>query len=110
MDSRFTTQEGLYEILEQADAVPGIFEIEIGRWLAWPAIKVLIYARLFNALDDSPMAMLSTKRLVRGVSLGSRLPSTWLRLRSALKAVPSRTDRPRVAWMSGSYARRGPDG
>jgi len=110
VDSRFNTQEGIYEILEQADAVPGIADIEIGRWLAWPAIKVLIYARLFNALDDAPMAMPSTKRVFRGASLGSRLPATWLRLRAALASVPARGDRPRIAWMSGSYARRGPDG
>lgn len=110
MDSRFKTQAGLYEILEQADAVPGIHDVTIGDWLAWPAIKVLIYARLFNALDDAPMAMPPTKRMFRGASLGSRLPATWMRLRAALAAVPARSHRPRVAWMSGSYARRGPDG
>src|SRR5690349_15415418 len=102
MDRRFTTQQGLYEILEQADGVPGMLDIAIGRWLAWPAIKVLIYARLFNALDDSPMALPPARRLARGMSLGSRLPSTWLRLRSLLAEVPARRDRPRVAWLTGS--------
>ena len=58
------TQEGIYEILEQADAVPGVLDVSIGSWLAWPAIKVLIYARLFNALDDAPMALPSTKRVL----------------------------------------------
>lgn len=110
MDSRFQTQAGIYEVLEQADAVPGVLDVEIGEWLAWPAIKVLIYARLFNALDDLPMAMPSTKRVFRGAALGSRLPATWLRLRSALAALPRRAQRPRVAWLSGSYARRGVDG
>ena len=110
MDTRFNTQEGIYEILEQADAVPGVLDVSIGSWLAWPAIKVLIYARLFNALDDSPMAMPSTKRVLRGASLGSRLPSTWWRLRSELARLPDRSTKPRIAWMSGSYARRGPDG
>ena len=110
MDSRFSTQAGIYELLEQADAVPGILDVAIGRWLAWPAIKVLIYARLFNALDDTPIAMPSTRRVFRGASLGSRLPSTWLRLRSALGQVPHRSARPRIAWMSGSYSRRGADG
>ena len=110
MDIRFSTQEGIYEILEQADAVPGVLDVSIGCWLAWPAIKVLIYARLFNALDDSPMAMPSTKRVLRGASLGSRLPSTWWRLRSELARLPDRSMKPRIAWMSGSYARRGPDG
>lgn len=110
MDRRFNTQEGIYEILEQADAVPGVLDIAIGPWLAWPAIKVLIYARLFNALDASPMAMPSTKRVFRGASLGSRLPSTWWRLSSALSATPLRSARPRIAWMSGSYGRRGADG
>lgn len=110
MDPRFTTQEGIYEILEQADAVPGVLDISIGRWLAWPAIKVLIYARLFNALDDTPIAMPSTRRVFRGASLGSRLPATWWRLQSALVTLPGRSAKPRIAWMSGSYARRGPDG
>lgn len=110
MDPRFNTQEGIYEILEQADAVPGLLDISIGRWLAWPAIKVLIYARLFNALDDSPIAMPSTTRVFRGASLGSRLPVTWWRLRAALAQLPDRSTRPRIAWLSGSYARRGPDG
>jgi hypothetical protein len=125
MDRRFNTQAGIYDVLEQADAVPGVLDVTIGRWLAWPAIKVLIYARLFNALDESPMAMPSAKRVFRGASLGRRLPGTWMRLRSALAQLPSvdsardgaelvegpeRTSRPRVAWMSGSYARRGPDG
>ena len=110
MDRRFTTQQGLYDILEQADAVPGMLDVAIGRWLAWPAIKVLIYARLFNALDDSPMALPPARRLARGMSLGGRLPATWLRLRSLLAEVPARGERPRVAWLSGSYARRGADG
>jgi hypothetical protein len=110
VDPRFHTQEGIYEVLEQADAVPGVLDIAIGSWLAWPAIKVLIYARLFNALDDTPMAMPSTRRVFRGASLGSRLPATWWRLRSALAQLPDRSARPRIAWMSGSYARRGPDG
>ena len=110
MDSRFKTQEGIYEILEQADAVPGVLDVTIGRWLAWPAIKVLIYARLLNALDARPMAMPPTKRVFRGASLGRRLPATWMRLRSALARLPERAARPRVAWMSGSYARRGSDG
>lgn len=110
MDPRFNTQEGIYEVLEQADAVPGVLDVSIGPWLAWPAIKVLIYARLFNALDDTPMAMPSTRRVFRGASLGSRLPATWWRLRSALAQLPDRSTQPRVAWMSGSYARRGPDG
>jgi hypothetical protein len=110
MDRRFNSQAGLYEILERADAVPGILDISIGQWLAWPAIKVLVYARFFNALDDSPMAMPPTRRIFRGASLGSKLPSTWLRLRSALSQVPARSDRPRIAWLSGSYRRRGVDG
>ncbi len=110
MDPRFNTQEGIYELLEEADAVPGVLDIALGRWLAWPAIKVLIYARLFNALDDTPIAMPSAQRVFRGASLGSRLPATWLRLRSALARVPAPSTRPRVAWMSGAYARRGPDG
>jgi hypothetical protein len=78
VDPRFNSQAGIYEVLEQADTVPGLLDISIGRWLAWPAIKVLIYARLFNALDDTPIAMPSTRRVFRGASLGSRLPSTWL--------------------------------
>ena len=110
MDPRFHTQAGIYEVLEQADAVPGVFDVAIGEWLAWPAIKVLIYARLFNALDDAPMVMPFAKRVFHGASLGSRLPLTWLRLRSALAALPPRSRRPRVAWLSGSYARRGADG
>lgn len=110
MDARFQSQEGIYEVLEQADVVAGVLDVAIGEWLAWPAIKVLIYARLFSALDDAPMAMPSTTRLLRGASLGSRLPSTWLRLRAALAALPARSQRRRVAWLSGSYARRGADG
>lgn len=110
MDPRFTTQEGIYEILEQADAAPGVLDVEIGRWLAWPAIKVLIYARLFNALDDTPMTLPPARRMFHGVSLGGRLPGTWSRLRSALGEIPVRTARPRLAWMSGAYVRRGPDG
>jgi hypothetical protein len=110
VDPRFQTQAGIYAVLEQADAVPGVLDAAIGEWLAWPAIKVLIYARLFNALDDAPMALPSAKRVFRGASLGSRLPSTWLRLRSAMGALPPRSQRPRVAWLSGSYARRGVDG
>lgn len=109
MDSRFTTQAGIYEILEHADAVPGVFDVSIGRWLAWPAVKVLIYARLCNALDAAPMAMPQARRVFTGASLFSRLPMTWLRLRSELKRLPAAT-RPRVAWLSGAYARRGPDG
>ena len=110
MDTRFQTQAGIYEVLEQADVVPGVLDVSIGGWLAWPAIKVLIYARLFNALDDAPMAMPPTRRVFRGAALGSRLPSTWLRLRSALAALPVRAPGPRVAWLSGSYARQGADG
>jgi hypothetical protein len=110
VDSRFQTQAGIYEVLEQADAVPGVLDVVIGEWLAWPAIKVLIYARLFNALDDAPMAMAPPKRVFHGATLGSRLPATWWRLRSSLAKLPARTSRPRVAWMTGSYARRGADG
>jgi hypothetical protein len=110
VDRRFGSQEGIYEILEQADARPGVLDVAIGDWLAWPAIKVLVYARLFNALDDSPMAMPPARRVFRGVSLGTQLPGTYLRLRSALAQVPGRTTRPRLAWMSGAYVRRGPDG
>jgi hypothetical protein len=109
VDSRFTTQAGIYEILEQADAVPGVFDVRIGRWLAWPAVKVLIYARLCNTLDAAPMAMPQARRVLTGASLFSRLPLTWLRLRSDLGQLPVST-RPRVAWLSGAYARRGPDG
>lgn len=109
MDHRFTTQAGIYEILEQADAVPGVFDVRIGRWLAWPAVKVLIYARLCNALDAAPMALPQGKRLFTGAALFSRLPRTWLRFRSELAALPAAA-RPRVAWLSGAYARRGPDG
>ena len=109
MDPRFSTQAGIYEILEHADAVPGVFDVRIGRWLAWPAVKVLIYARLCNALDAAPMAMPQAKRVFTGASLFSRLPMTWLRLRSELAELPAAT-RPRVAWLSGAYARRGPDG
>ena len=109
LDSRFSTQAGIYEILEHADAVPGVFDVRIGRWLAWPAVKVLIYARLCNALDAAPMALPQARRVFTGASLFSRLPVTWLRLRSALAQLPDPT-RPRVAWLSGAYARRGPDG
>lgn len=110
MDPRFNSQEGVYQILEQADEVPGVLDIAIGDWLAWPAIKVLLYARLFGALDDAPMALPPTRRAFRGASLGSRLPSTWFRLRAALAALPARTQRPRVAWLSGSYVRHGAGG
>lgn len=110
MDPRFNTQAGIYEILEQADAVPGIFDVRIGRWLAWPAIKVLIYARLFNALDDAPMASAPARRMFTGVSLFSRLPMTWLQLQAALSTLPAPSSQPRVAWLSGAYGRRGDDG
>jgi hypothetical protein len=106
VDSRFTTQSGIYEILEQADAVPGVLDIYIGRWLAWPAVKVLIYARLCNVLAAEPIASPERQRLMRGVSLFGELPSTWLRLRSALAALPPPGERPRIAWMSGAYRRR----
>jgi hypothetical protein len=110
VDPRFNSQQGLYEIFEQADNVPGMIDIAIGEWLAWPAIKVLLYSRLFNALDDMPMSNPAATRALHGAALGSRLPSTWLRLRSALAAIPARSARPRVAWLSGSYVRRGSDG
>jgi hypothetical protein len=110
VDPRFNSQEGLYEILEQADHVPGMLEISIGDWLAWPAIKVLIYARLFGALDEMPIASPTTTRALRGASLGGRLPGTWMRLRAALAELPARSSRQRVAWLSGSYVRRGSDG
>lgn len=110
MDPRFKTQAGIYEILEQADAVPGVLDIRIGRWLAWPAVKNFIYARLCNALAAEPMASPQTRRVFTGVSLFSRLPSTWLRLRSELAKLPAPSQRPRVAWLSGAYARRGADG
>lgn len=110
MDSRFNTQEGLYEVLEQADEVPGVFEVAVGDWLAWPAIKVLIYARLLNALDEAPMATAAPTRVFRGAALGSRLPWTWLSLRSTLAALPPRRQPHRIAWLSGAYGRRGPDG
>ena len=110
MDSRFSTQAGIYEILEQADAVPGVHDIYIGRWLAWPAVKVLLYARLCDFLDAAPMASPETKRVLRGVTLFSRLPATWLRLRSELDRLPAAGAQPRVAWLSGAYTRRGADG
>jgi hypothetical protein len=109
VDSRFKTQAGLYDILEHADAAPGVLDVRIGRWLAWPAVKVLIYARLCNALDAAPLALPQTKRVFVGASLATRLPMTWRRLRAELARVP-RATRPRVAWLSGAYARRGPDG
>lgn len=110
MDPRFNSQEGVYEILEQADHVRGLRDVAIGNWLAWPAVKVLLYARLFNALDDVPMSNAPARRAFNGASLGSRLPATWLRLRNALAAIPAPSSRPRVAWMSGSYLRRDSDG
>jgi hypothetical protein len=110
IDPRFTTQAGIYDVLEQADAVPGVHDIYIGSWLAWPAVKVLIYARLCDFLDAEPMASPEARRVLRGVSLFSRLPSTWLRLGSELAKVPSAVSKPRVAWLSGAYPRRGADG
>lgn len=110
MDSRFTTQAGIYDVLEQADAVPGVHDIYIGRWLAWPAVKVLIYARLCDFLAAAPMASPDAKRLMRGASLFSRLPVTWLRLRSELNKLPASGAKPRVAWLSGAYTRRSADG
>ena len=110
MDPRFKTQAGIYEILEQADAVPGVLDIRIGRWLAWPAVKNFIYARLCNALAAEPMASPPTRRVFTGVSLLSRLPATRLRLSAELAKLPAPSERPRVAWLSGAYARRGADG
>ena len=110
MDSRFKTQAGIYEILEQADAVPGVHDIYIGRWLAWPAVKVLIYARLCEFLAEAPMASPEATRVLRGVSLFSRLPATWLRLRSELDKLPAPGAMPRLAWLSGAYTRRSADG
>jgi hypothetical protein len=110
VDPRFTTQAGIYQILEQADAVPGVHDIYIGRWLAWPAVKVLIYARLCDFLDAAPMASPDATRLMRGASLFSRLPATWLRLRSEIGKVPPPATAPRVAWLSGAYTRRNADG
>ena len=110
MDPRFNTQAGIYEILEQADAVPGVLDIRIGRWLAWPAVKNFIYARLCNALADEPIASPQARRVFTGASLLSRLPLTWRRLRSELAKLPASSARPRVAWLSGAYARRGSDG
>lgn len=110
MDSRFKTQAGIYEILEQADAVPGVHDVYIGRWLAWPAVKVLIYARLCDALDSAPMASPETTRLRRGVTLLSRLPATRLRLRRELEQLPAASSKPRIMWLSGAYTRQAPDG
>jgi hypothetical protein len=109
VDPRFRTQAGIYEILEQADAAPGVLDVRIGRWLAWPAVKVLIYARLCNALDAAPLALPQARRVLIGASLFTRLPMTWRRVQAALATLPH-TNRPRVAWLSGAYARRGPDG
>jgi hypothetical protein len=56
------------------------------------------------------MASPQATRMVRGASLFSRLPVTGLRLRSALASLPPPAARPRVAWLSGAYVRRGPGG
>lgn len=111
MDPRFATQQGIYEVLEQADGLPGMLDIRIGDWLAWPAAKTYVYSRFFAALLDSgaPAAEAASPGW-RALLQGRDIALSYLRLRHALAALPAKHGRARAAWLVATFPSRGPDG
>lgn len=110
MDARFTTHHGIYEILQQADDVPGVLDVRLGAWLAWPAAKTYVYARLFSSLFGPAGAgeTASGRTVLRAHLTAARILPWYSRLRRTLDALPAR-ERARVAWLVSTYASRGPD-
>ena len=110
MDARFATHEGIYTILQRADDLPGLLDVRVGEWLAWPAAKTYVYSRLFAALFVSDDFQASGPRVLRTDHALRRLRRAFAHLRAALDALPARGTRARIAWLVSTHPSVGPDG